>query len=104
MTCSALAFATLFILIRSCFRVAELSGGFGSSLANDEITFMVLEGGMIISATLALTIFHPGRAFDGGWAKAGYKFRTSAKLTRNTLASDKQEESKVANHATVQVK
>ena len=78
----ALAFATLFILIRSCFRVAELSGGFGSALANDEVTFMVLEGGMVISATLALTILHPGKAFDGGWAKAGYRFRTGVKLER----------------------
>jgi len=104
MTHAALAFATLFILIRSCFRVAELSGGFGSSLANDEITFMILEGGMIISATLALTIFHPGRAFDGGWAKAGYKFRTGVKLTRNTPVNDEQEESKITNHATTEVK
>lgn len=71
-----LAAATLFILIRSCFRVAELSDGFGGKLANDEVTFMILEGAMIISATLALTIFHPGKAFAGNWVAAGYSFRT----------------------------
>lgn len=72
----ALIIATIFIFIRSCFRVAELSGGFGSALANDQITFMILEGAMIVSACLCLTLFHPGRAFAGGWKSAGYAFRT----------------------------
>ncbi len=71
----ALVFATIFIFVRSCFRVAELSGGFGSALANNQITFMILEGAMIVSACLCLTFFHPGRAFGGGWKTAGYKFR-----------------------------
>ena len=71
----ALIFATVFIFIRSCFRVAELSGGFGSALANDQITFMILEGAMIVSACLCLTLFHPGRAFAGGWKSAGYTMR-----------------------------
>jgi hypothetical protein len=73
----ALAFATLFIFIRSCFRVAELSSGFASALANDQVTFMVLEGAMIVLASLALTVFHPGRCFDGGWKNATYSFGTS---------------------------
>ncbi|CZR50251.1 related to RTA1 domain protein [Phialocephala subalpina] len=71
----SLIFATVFIFIRSCFRVAELSGGFGSALANDQITFMILEGAMIVSACLCLTLFHPGRAFAGGWKSAGYTLR-----------------------------
>jgi hypothetical protein len=37
---------------------------------------MVLEGAMIVSATLALTAFHPGKAFAGNWVTAGYSFRT----------------------------
>jgi hypothetical protein len=44
-------------------------------LANNQITFMILEGAMIVSACLCLTFFHPGRAFGGGWKTAGYKFR-----------------------------
>lgn len=99
----ALAFTTLFILIRSCFRVAELSGGFGSALANNEITFMILEGGMIVSATLALTIFHPGRAFDGGWATSGYKFRTGRRNDRRNPAYEGHEESKMDNHDTMEM-
>ncbi|KAL8937765.1 MAG: hypothetical protein Q9216_004261, partial [Gyalolechia sp. 2 TL-2023] len=47
--------ATLTIYIRSCFRVAELQEGFDGSLANDEITFMILEAAMIAIASIALT-------------------------------------------------
>lgn len=69
-----MALATLLILTRSIFRVAELSKGFTSSLANDEVTFMVLEGAMIVLATAVLTAVHPGRAFGVKWANAGWKF------------------------------
>jgi hypothetical protein len=39
--------ATLTIFIRSVFRVAELSGGFRGPLANNQISFMILEGAMV---------------------------------------------------------
>jgi hypothetical protein len=67
-------------MIRSCFRVAELSNGFDGSLANDEVTFMILEGAMVVSASLALTIFHPGMAFAGNWVRARYTFRTAKNI------------------------
>jgi hypothetical protein len=57
--------ATIFIFIRSYFRVAELSGGFDSALANDQITFMVLEGAMIVSVSHCLALFHRGKALWG---------------------------------------
>lgn len=38
---------------------------------------MILEGAMIVSACLCLTVCHPGRAFAGGWQSAGYKFRNN---------------------------
>jgi hypothetical protein len=66
--------ATIFILTRSIFRVAELAKGFQSKLANEEIPFMVLEGGMIILATTCLTIAHPGRALGEKWGDAGWKW------------------------------
>ncbi|OQO04791.1 hypothetical protein B0A48_09715 [Cryoendolithus antarcticus] len=65
-----LSFATLTIFIRSCFRVAELSGGFHGSLANNQVSFMILEGAMIIMAVLALTACHPGICFSGSWTAA----------------------------------
>lgn len=59
--------ALLAIYIRSCFRVAELQGGFQSKLANDEVTFMVLEGAMIVMASTALTVIHPGIILGKSW-------------------------------------
>ncbi|OCL03471.1 putative RTA1 domain protein [Glonium stellatum] len=70
-----LGLATLCIFIRSCFRVAELSGGFHGALANQQVTFMILEGAMIIVAVGALTACHPLFAFQGRWADAGWSLR-----------------------------
>lgn len=74
-----LSLATLTITIRSSFRVAELSGGFHGSLANNQSTFMVLEGAMIGIASLCLTTLHPGLAFRGTWADANFNFFHSKK-------------------------
>jgi hypothetical protein len=60
-----LAIATIGIFIRSVYRVAELQGGFGGSLANSEALFMIFEGPMTIIAVAALTVFHPGTCFSG---------------------------------------
>jgi hypothetical protein len=68
-----LCIVTLTIFIRSCFRVAELSDGFHGPLANNQVSFMVLEGGMVASACLALTILHPGVCFQGDWRAANFK-------------------------------
>ena len=68
-----LCIATLTIFIRSCFRVAELSGGFHGPLANNQISFMILEGAMVVTACLALTILHPGVCFQGEWRSANFR-------------------------------
>ena len=73
----ALAAATLFIFIRSCFRVAELQEGFDGKLANQQVTFMILEGAMVILAVFVLTILHPAIAFQGEWHKANFAIRKS---------------------------
>jgi hypothetical protein len=73
----ALAFSTVLIFIRCTFRVAELSKGFGSALANNEVTFMVLEGAMVATAVIFLTLLSPGVAFgqvawdNSGWTLSG---------------------------------
>lgn len=70
----AIGISTVAIFIRSVFRVAELSKGFHGPLDNQQITYMVLEGVMIILAVAVLTIGHPGWAFDGLWKELkGYK-------------------------------
>lgn len=75
-SCSALAVSTIAIFIRSLYRVVELSGGFGGALANNQATFMVLEGPMLILAVLAMTVFHPGICFNEHWAAAGWRLRS----------------------------
>jgi len=71
----ALWVATILIFIRSVYRVAELQGGFGGKIANDQTVFMIFEGPMIIVATLILTVLHPGFAFSGKWHTAAWSLR-----------------------------
>ncbi|RMD39263.1 hypothetical protein DV735_g5866, partial [Chaetothyriales sp. CBS 134920] len=56
----AIGIATLAILIRCTFRVAELSEGFRGSVANDQPLFMVLDGAMMVICVVVLTLAHPG--------------------------------------------
>ncbi|KAF2175307.1 RTA1-domain-containing protein [Zopfia rhizophila CBS 207.26] len=67
----SLFIAAILIFIRCLYRVAELWEGFDGELANHESTFMIFEGPMIIGAVLAMTVFHPGRAFNDLWIPAG---------------------------------
>ena len=69
--------ATLFIFIRSCYRVAELKEGFDGKLANQEVSFMILEGAMVLLAVISLTVLHPGVAFQGHWSQANFSIRAS---------------------------
>lgn len=64
--------ATVTILVRSIFRVAELWQGFGGSIWNDEALFMVLDGAMVAVASTLLSALHPGRAFGEQWAAANW--------------------------------
>ncbi|KAL8824222.1 MAG: hypothetical protein Q9170_008223 [Blastenia crenularia] len=58
-----LVFAYLTIEVRCIYRIAELAGGWQSSIMQNETEFIVLEGVMIVIAVLALTAFHPGYFF-----------------------------------------
>ncbi|KAI8938750.1 hypothetical protein NX059_004617 [Plenodomus lindquistii] len=71
----SLLVATLAILVRSIYRVAELWDGFSGELWNSEKDFMVLDGGMMSLAVLLLTVFHPGPAFGEQWHAANWSFR-----------------------------
>ncbi|KAL4744414.1 hypothetical protein BDW72DRAFT_188584 [Aspergillus terricola var. indicus] len=70
-----LSIATLVIIVRSVFRCAELSEGFDGKLANDEVTFMILEATMIGIAVICLTVFHPGVVWKGQWNQAVWSTR-----------------------------
>jgi hypothetical protein len=68
--------ATLVIIIRSVYRCLELREGFDGELANDEVTFMILEAAMIAMAVIALTVFHPGAVWKGQWNEAVWSTRS----------------------------
>ena len=72
----SLLIATVAILIRSFYRVAELWQGFSGELWNNEKDFMILDGGMIGLAVLLLTAFHPGPAFKEQWHAANWTFKS----------------------------
>ncbi|KIW97467.1 uncharacterized protein Z519_01051 [Cladophialophora bantiana CBS 173.52] len=72
-----IAAAVITITVRSSYRLAELQDGFNGQLANDEVTFMILEGPMIIIAVTGLTAWHPGLVLGQKlWSDAGFHFRT----------------------------
>jgi hypothetical protein len=71
----ALWFATVLIFTRSVYRVAELEGGYQGTIASNQPAFMVLEGPLVILATLALAIFHPGYGLGGQWNAVGWNLR-----------------------------
>lgn len=73
---AALALATICIFTRSVFRSVELSEGFSGHLANNEVSFMVLDGVMVLVACICLTALHPGMSFGReNWKRSGFNFR-----------------------------
>lgn len=84
----ALAIATLVVFVRSVFRCVELRQGFDGELANDEVTFMVLEGAMIVIAVALLTIWHPGRVFKGSWQDAAWSLRGKKSNKQEIVPTD----------------
>ncbi|KAJ5241212.1 RTA1-domain-containing protein [Penicillium citrinum] len=83
-----LAGAILTIFIRSCFRVAELQGGFDSNLANDEITLMILESAMITISCFCLTAGHPGVVMGRRWSEL--KERSSSAKAKSNKSIDSE--------------
>ncbi|MCJ1307055.1 hypothetical protein MMC25_000701 [Agyrium rufum] len=61
LTLIGLAFITVFI--RCVYRIPELADGWASSIMQNETLFIVLDGVMISTAALALTVGHPGFMF-----------------------------------------
>lgn len=78
----SLLLATLAVLVRSIFRVAELWEGFSGNLWNNETDFLVLDGAMMAIATTCLTATHPGLSFGGVWQAADWSFRSKHDLQK----------------------
>ena len=86
----AFSTATVLILIRCAYRVAELSHGFNSKLANDQTTFMLFEACIMALATTLMSAFHPGIFLKhDGWANSGWGDRRKpAPMLQKTLDSE----------------
>ncbi|KAK6544639.1 hypothetical protein TWF694_001328 [Orbilia ellipsospora] len=65
-----LSAATVLILIRCAYRIAELRDGYHGTLIHNEGGFIALEGVMIVLAVFCLNIGHPGCAFPRETAEA----------------------------------
>lgn len=67
----AFSAATLFIYLRTVFRLAETAEGLGGDLSTREVFFGVLEFAPVVIAALLLTVWHPGRCVGDTIAGAG---------------------------------
>jgi RTA1 like protein len=54
-------------------RIPEMASGWGSDLMKDEISFLILDGAMILGATALLSIIHPAKYFPQLSAKGPIK-------------------------------
>ncbi|TFB00553.1 Sphingoid long-chain base transporter RSB1 [Trichoderma ghanense] len=59
----AISVAFFVILIRCIYRIAEMAGGWGNKIMQDQVSFLVLDSTLIFIASFLLTFFHPGIYF-----------------------------------------
>ncbi|KAK5988078.1 Efflux pump himE [Cladobotryum mycophilum] len=59
----AVSGAYLAIFVRCIYRIAEMAGGWGNKIMQDEPSFLVLDSSLVLIGSFLLTIFHPGFLF-----------------------------------------
>lgn len=59
----ACSITVILIFIRSIYRLVEISLGWDSSVAKDEIYAMLLDGMLIALSSVLMIVFHPGLAY-----------------------------------------
>ncbi|KAI0842580.1 RTA1-domain-containing protein [Hypoxylon sp. FL0890] len=65
----ALSLSTLLLIIRTAYRTVVIAEGYHSSIAQSEILLLVLDGLMVLLATLLLLLFFPGRILRDSWSQ-----------------------------------
>ncbi|KAF2802692.1 sphingoid long-chain base transporter RSB1 [Mytilinidion resinicola] len=80
--------AYIMILTRCIYRIPEMSGGWRNPIMQNQAEFIVLDGVMIVIATLALTIFHPGYCFPALASTFGKKNNKLNEEKRSGESSD----------------
>ncbi|KAI1142535.1 RTA1-domain-containing protein [Hypoxylon sp. FL0543] len=69
----ALSLTMLLLIIRTAYRAVVIAEGYHSSIAQSEILLLVLDGLMVLLATLLLLVFFPGRILRGSWSQPSAK-------------------------------
>lgn len=88
----------LFILIRCCYRIAELGQGYEGSLFHEEGLFIALESVMVILAVFALNIAQPGTVlshvgkFSFVLTVAGFAFQNRTQKADTTYGNKLEHE------------
>ncbi|KAI0137926.1 RTA1-domain-containing protein [Hypoxylon sp. NC0597] len=65
----ALALTTLLLILRTAYRIVVIAEGYGSSIAQSEVLLLILDGLMVLLATLLLLVFFPGRILRDSWSQ-----------------------------------
>ncbi|KAM0350131.1 hypothetical protein ACHAPU_003294 [Fusarium lateritium] len=85
--------AYLSILTRCIYRIAEMAGGWGNHIMQDEPSFLVLDSSLVLVTGFLLTAFHPGLFFP----QMAENMRRKKKAGADTSAESSSEERKVEN-------
>ncbi|OTA69095.1 RTA1-domain-containing protein [Hypoxylon sp. EC38] len=82
MFCGAVAGAYAGILIRCIYRIAEMAGGWGNPIMQDEPSFVVLEGFCIVIPVILLTAFPPGVLFPAMAEREAQRFKRKGRTEK----------------------
>jgi RTA1 like protein len=77
-----LAFITVFT--RCVYRIAEMAGGWRNPIMQNETEFIALDSVMVMVATAALTVFHPGYCFP----RLSNSFNKTREMTEKSVSED----------------
>ncbi|KAJ4310593.1 hypothetical protein N0V84_010895 [Fusarium piperis] len=84
------------ILIRCIYRIAEMAGGWGNHIMQDEPSFLVLDSTLVLATGFLLTAFHPGLFFPQMATGFSEKNVTEAEMTAESSSERKVENSQAA--------
>lgn len=77
------------IFIRCIYRIAEMAGGWGNHIMQDEISFVILESFMILIAVFILAFFQPGILFPQMAARMSVSFAQRRREKKAAKAAQK---------------
>ncbi|KAI2623814.1 hypothetical protein GGS21DRAFT_334852 [Xylaria nigripes] len=85
---AAFTIATILVVLRTSYRIVQIAEGFESSIAQSETLFLILDGAVMLLATILLLLCFPPRVLGTSWTKLhiGGLSREPLRPTRPALA------------------